>query len=57
MSLRLLGREASAPLNDCDIELEYAMRADPQGRLGILIGDLEMVAQILLPTEFAGFRR
>ena len=42
---------------DGHVELEDTVRPDPEGRLGILIGDLEMVSQILLVAQFAGFDR
>ena len=42
---------------DGDVELQDTVRPDPEGSVGILIGDLEMVSQILLTSEFADFDR
>lgn len=46
MPLRLLGRKSSAILENRDVELQDTVRPDPEGRVGILIGDLEMVSQV-----------
>jgi hypothetical protein len=52
---RLCRRQTTTLLKDRHVELEYAVGADPERRIGVLIGDLEMVAKILLAAEFAGF--
>ncbi len=57
MPLRLFRRKAAAILENGDVELKYAVRPDPQCRVGISIGDLEMVSQIPLAAELAGFDR
>lgn len=57
MTFRLCRRQTSAFLQDRYIELKYAMGTYPECSVGILIGDFEVVAQILLTTEFTGFDR
>jgi hypothetical protein len=53
--VRLCRRQTPTLLKDGHVELNYAVGADPELRVGILTGDLEMVAKILLAAEFAGF--
>ncbi|OIQ66453.1 hypothetical protein GALL_519750 [mine drainage metagenome] len=51
-----LGRgQAPTLLHDRHVELKDAMGADPKRLSGIVIGDLEVIAKILLAAEFAGF--
>jgi len=57
VTLRLGRRQAPAFLHDRYIELQYAMGADPKCCVGIVIGDLEVIAKVLLTAEFAGFDR
>ncbi|MUZ74782.1 hypothetical protein GOZ90_19010 [Agrobacterium vitis] len=52
---RLCRRQTPTLLKDRHVKLEYAVGADPQRRVGVLIGDLEMVAKILLAAELARF--
>lgn len=55
VTLCLGRRQASAFLDDRHIELKYAVGADPKRRICIVIGDLEVVAKVLLTAEFTGF--
>lgn len=55
VTLCLGRRQASAFLDDRHIELKYAVGVDPKRRICIVIGDLEVVAKILLTAELTGF--
>lgn len=53
--LRLGRRQAPAFLDDGHIKLQYAMRTDPKRCVSIMVGNLEVVAKVLLTAELAGF--
>lgn len=55
VALRFGWRQAPPFLHDRHVELKYAVGADPKRRIGIVIGDLEVVAKVLLAAEFTGF--
>lgn len=55
VTFRLGWRQAPPFLHDRHVELKYAVGADPKRRIGIVIGDLEVVAKVLLTAEFTGF--
>lgn len=57
VTLCLGWRQAPTFLHDRHVELKYAVRSDPKRRIGIVIGDLEVVAKVLLAAEFTGFDR
>ncbi|MBS9721460.1 hypothetical protein JYU29_12270 [Tianweitania sp. BSSL-BM11] len=54
VTLRLGRRQAPTFLHDRHIELQYAMGTDPKRCVGIVVGDLEVIAKVLLTAEFTG---
>lgn len=56
-SLGLFRRQTPPVLEHREVELEDALRADPERRFGVAIGDLEMASKVLLPAWLAGLDR